>query len=98
MMVGMRLMRSEAGDQLKDRIMEIVAKGEVLVGTIGTLAAALEVTATDLRSGLRELLEAERIAVHSGPPGQIVIRLERRRQSLPPLQERRRLAPDVWIF
>jgi hypothetical protein len=77
----------------------MVADGEVLVGTIATLSIALQVPEAELRAALRELLEAQRIAVHTGAAGQIVIREERRmRQSLPRLVDRRRPAPDVWIL
>jgi hypothetical protein len=82
-----------------DAILEAVADGAVLVGTVGTLTHALGVTAAELRLGLRELLEANRIAVYAGPHGQLTIREERRkRQALAPVAERRRPAPDLWIF
>jgi hypothetical protein len=77
----------------------MIADGQVLVGTIGTLSAALGVSGTELRNGLRCLLEAERIAIQAGPTGQLLIRCERRkRPSLPPLVERRRPARDLWIL
>jgi len=78
--------------------MSLLADGTVLVGTLSTLAESLGTTASDLRSGLRELLENGQIAIHAGPYGQLAIRLERRaRQSAIPLIERRRLTPDVWV-
>jgi len=77
----------------------MVAGGQVLVGTIATLSAALCASGTELRAGLRGLLESERIAVHTGLSGQLMIRLERRkRRSLPPLVERRRPAAYLWIL
>ena len=81
--------------------METVADGTVLLGTIATLSHALGVTVTDLRSSLRELLEASKIAVSTEARGQVTIRLERRGAgslpALPPATERRRPTRDVWV-
>jgi hypothetical protein len=98
-MTDARVTRPEPSTGLETMLLELVAGGQILVGTIATLSAALGVSGTDLRTSLRGLLEAERIAVHTGPTGQLMIRLERRtRRSLPPLVERRRPAPDFWVL
>ena len=85
---------------VQEAILDRVADGAVLVGTLGTLAHGLGVSVSDLRSGLRALLEVERIAISTQPRGQLTIRLERRRlrvlPSFSPPAERRRLVRDVW--
>jgi hypothetical protein len=87
---------------VQDAILDRVADGTVLVGTLGALARGLGVSASDLRSGLRGLVEGERVAVTTEPRGQLTIRLERRKlrvpPSFPPVAERRRLILDDWIL
>lgn len=95
----MHMTHSEPNVDVESRILETVADGQILVGTIATLSAALGVSGAELRSGLRGLLESERIAVRTGPDRQLMVCLERRkRQSLPPLVDRRRPGPDFWIL
>jgi hypothetical protein len=62
-----------------DALVSVVSDGTVLLGTIDTLARAMGVSVADLRSGVRELLEAELITVNLEPRRQISIRLDRRR-------------------
>jgi hypothetical protein len=82
-------------------IMDAIADGTVLVGSMATLARGLGVKVTDLRSTLRELLGARKIAVTTETRGQLTVRLERRRAeplpNLPRAIERRRPRADVWI-
>jgi hypothetical protein len=70
---------AEVCTRLDEAILAIVADGTVLVGTVDTLARALSVTVTELRSALRELLESEHVTVQMEPRGQLSIRLDRRR-------------------
>jgi hypothetical protein len=83
-------------------IVDAIADGTVLIGTLATLSQALGVKVADLRSALRELLEARTIAVSAEARGQLTIRLERRRSEprpgLSPAIERRRPKADVWIM
>jgi hypothetical protein len=85
----------------QDLIVDVIADGTVLVGTLLTLSQSLGVKVADLRTALRELLEARTIAVSTEARGQLTIRLERRRgkphPDLPPAVERRRPAADNWI-
>jgi hypothetical protein len=82
-------------------IMDAIADGTVLVGSMATLARGLGVKVTDLRSTLRELLGARKIAVTTEMHGQLTVRLERRRAeplpNLPRATERRRPGADAWI-
>lgn len=90
---------SGASQAAQNAVLDLVADGMPLVGTINNLACSLGLTVKDLRLALRELLEAERIAVYAAPHGQMTIRLERRAfRSPPPLAERRRPRRDIWIF
>jgi DNA-binding CsgD family transcriptional regulator len=82
-------------------ILGALVQGTILVGTVDTLAQSLEVSVSELRSDLRDLLEAERIAVHGAPLGRLTIRLERRASralpALPPAIERRRSMPTSGL-
>ena len=93
---------SEADAAVQETILDLVTDGTVLVGTLRTLADGLGVSTSGLRSGLRALLEAGRIAVHTQPGGQLTVRLERRRSSapppLPPDPDRRRPRADIWVL
>jgi DNA-binding CsgD family transcriptional regulator len=84
---------------LQCAMLRALAGGGTLVGTIGTLARSHRVGASDLRAGLRELLEVQLVAVYSDARGQLVVRLERRISlALPPLPldiERRRHGPTI---
>jgi hypothetical protein len=77
-------------------ILEAVADGAVLMGTLSSLARALGTTVAEFRSGLRELLEEERIAVRTEPRGQLTIRQERRHRSVAPAVERRSPDTEHW--
>jgi hypothetical protein len=92
----------EAAHRIEGRILETLADGTVLVGTMSTLSHALGVRRVDLRAVLRSLLQARKIAIATEARGQLTIRLERRvNDSLPPRPpaiERRRPRADVWIL
>ncbi len=92
---------SGTGDRAQDAILNAVADGTVVVGTMRTLTRAWGVSTTALRSGIRELLEADRIAVQSGLHGQLTIRLGTRASRplavLPPASPIRRDVPEIWI-
>ena len=83
-------------------LLRALAGGATLAGTLRTLARSLHVSVTDLRAGLRGLLEVELIAVDSESGGRLVVRLERRvsRALPPPLPavERRRPRPDIRLL
>jgi hypothetical protein len=91
----------DARQETEALIVDAIADGTVLIGTPATLSQALGVKVVDLRSALRELLEARTIAVSAEARGQLTIRLERRRREprpdLSPANERRRPRADVWI-
>jgi hypothetical protein len=99
---ALRLRLILVSSALQCDVLKALAGGETLVGTVRTLARSLQVSATDLRAGLRGLLEVQLIAVHSSAHGQqLVVRLERRVAStlpLPPAIERRRPGPHVLPF
>ena len=80
------------------RILEAVASGAVLLGTLDELARQLGVRTDDLRIALRELQWVNWIVVHVQAAGRLAIRLERRaperRQPIP--VERRGVQPPVW--
>jgi hypothetical protein len=88
--------------QTEDLIMDLIADGTVLIGTLVTLSQSLGVKVVDLRIALRELLEARTIAVSTEARGQLTIRLERRRAEprpdFSPAIERRRPKADTWIM
>ena len=88
--------------QTEALILDAIADGTVLIGTLVTLSQGLGVKVVDLRSALRELLEARTIAVSAEARGQLTIRLERRRDEprpdLSPAIERRHPKADVWIM
>ena len=88
--------------QTESLILGAVADGTVLVGTVETLAHSLNVRGAELRSILRGLLEAEKIAVTAEVRGQLTIRRERRRAdalpNLPPSPERRRSASNLRLI
>jgi DNA-binding CsgD family transcriptional regulator len=96
--LGLVRLPSAAQREILSRLVE----STILVGSIETLGHTLAVSMADLRTALCELLETERIAVHSAPGGQLTIRLERRASralpALPPAIERRRASPDIWIL
>lgn len=83
-------------------ILDAIADGTVLVGTMTSLSHALGIKITELRSILRELLEAGAVAISTEARGQLTIRLERRRpetlQDRRAAPERRRPKPDVWML
>jgi hypothetical protein len=58
----------------REMILDLIANHDIVVGAIDTLAYALGVTVTDLRSALRELLEGGQIRVEMAPGGQVSIR------------------------
>jgi len=87
---------AHGGRDVRDAILSAVADGTVLRGTAATLAFSLGAPVADFRSGLRELLEAERIVVTAEPHGQLTIRLEQRGlRSSPPRIVRHRPQSDI---
>ena len=102
MMTSTQAARINPCQDILEHLMEIVQDGTVLVGTPSSLAHALNVTVSDMRNALRELLESGKIAVGAETHGQITVRLERRNMQmlapLPPALERRRPESDIWIL
>jgi hypothetical protein len=92
---------SKGAEDAQGAILSAVADGTVIVGTMRTLTRAWGVSTTALRSGLRELLEGDRIAVQAGSRGQLTIRLgshaPRPLAALPPASPARRDVPKLWI-
>jgi len=81
------------------RIVEAVADGTVLVGTLDRLARRFDLAPDDLRACLRQLVRVGWVAVHTEPFGRLTIRLERRTEqpeSAPVTRELRRGVPDAW--
>ena len=83
-------------------LLTALAGNATLAGTLRTLARSLHVSVTDLRAGLRGLLEVELIAVHSESSGRLVVRLERRvshgLSPFPSASERRRPRRDIRLL
>jgi hypothetical protein len=93
--------RSASAEVAQGAILNAVADGTVIVGTMRTLTRAWGVSTTALRSGLRDLLEDDRIAVQAGPHGQLMIRVSshasRPLAALPPASPSHRDIPKLWI-
>jgi hypothetical protein len=64
--------------RVRGAVLDAVSADLVLVGTVRSLARGFGVTVWDLRSCLRELLDAGWIVVQLAPGGRLTIRLERR--------------------
>src|SRR5215208_4361927 len=81
------------------RIVEAVADGTALVGTLDRLARRFDLAPEDLRGCLRQLVRVGWVAVQAEPFGRLTIRLARRTEqpeSAPVTTERRRGVPDAW--
>ena len=80
------------------RILEAVAYGEVLTGTLDRLGQEFELAPDELGVCLRELVRASWIAVQTQPFGRLSIRLERRsHKARPPVTgERRGSMRNAW--
>jgi hypothetical protein len=93
--------RLEACRRVKGELLDKVAHGSVVVGTVDALCHQFGVTITELRSVLRELLEERLLAVTAEPSERLIIREERRAVDVappvPPRLERRKLKADIWI-
>jgi DNA-binding IclR family transcriptional regulator len=79
------------------RILEGLATGAVLTGTLDDLGRQLDLNPDDLRRCLRELVEAGWVVVQTLPFGHLAVRIERR--TLGPRRvsrDRRRAMPDAW--
>ena len=84
---------------MQARILEALATGAVLAGTLDDLAQQFSLPPEDLRRCLRELVRAHWVAVQVLPFGHLRVRIERR--SLGPrrvARERRRATPDAWSW
>jgi DNA-binding transcriptional regulator PaaX len=79
-------------------ILEALAYGDVLTGTLDHLGRRFGLAPAELRACLRQLASAGWIAVQTEPFGRLTIRLERRSHRAPPPMsgERRRPVPDAW--
>jgi hypothetical protein len=80
------------------RILEALAAGEVLTGTLDGLSQHLALTPDELRGCLREMVRRGWVAVQTQPFSLLTVRLERRSHRAPPpvTGERRRPVPNVW--
>jgi len=72
-----------ASDALCARVLDRIADGTILIGTVSVLAKAFGVTGSNLRACLRELLQDRKIAVSAEALGHITIRPERRAAGSP---------------
>src|SRR6185436_13675700 len=75
LLAALRLRLILVPSTLQCDLLRALAGGATLAGTLRTLARSLHVTMTDLRAGLRGLLEVELIAVHSEASDRVVVRL-----------------------
>lgn len=80
------------------RILESVADGRVLHGTMHELAAQLRVDVADVGTALSELQRVGWVVAYVERPGRLAVRLERRTgpRQVPPMVERRHSRPAVW--
>ena len=81
------------------QLMEALAEGKVLSGTLERLGGQFAMPPNELRACLRELAHAGWIAVQTQPFGLVTVRLERRSgQRRPVAVERRRGRHDAWYL
>jgi hypothetical protein len=80
------------------RILEALAGGDVLTGTLERLGRRFELAPDDLRTGLRELVRAGWVVVQTQPFGRLTVRIERRSHlaAPPPTGDRRGPRADAW--
>ena len=79
------------------RILEELATGLALTGTLDDLGQQFGLPPDDLRLCLRELVQAGWVAVRTLPDGRLTARIERRTLGLRPVaRDRRRATPDAW--
>ncbi len=93
--------RDPAVVRAEGRLLDAVASGLVLEGTLAELAQTLGVHAAPLRMALRELCSVGWVAARTHPANRLTVRLERRlagqqRPSVP--FERRRGSQDAWTL
>lgn len=82
------------------RVLDVVAGGLVLEGTIAEVARQLGAPAGTLRVALRELRRVGWVAVQTTPPDRVTVRPERRlpdRQAHIPI-DRRQSSEDAWAL
>jgi len=82
------------------RVLDVVAGGLVLVGTLAGVAGQIGVDAAALRVALRELRGAGWVAVSTQPADRLTVRLERRvaGHEEPVRIDRRRHPEDAWAL
>src|SRR6266545_7937239 len=96
-MVGLHAHRATAFLAAQARILEALATGAVLTGTLDDLGQEFGLSPDDLRLCLRELVQARWVAVQTLPFGHLTARIERRTLGLRPVaRDRRRATPDAW--
>jgi DNA-binding transcriptional regulator PaaX len=84
---------------LQGRILDAVAGGVVLLGSLSEVADRVGASAEQLREALRELRGVGWIAVQLQPGGRLVVRLERRSQRSPRrIPRERRSHRDAWAL
>ena len=83
---------------LQGHILDEVAHGVVLLGTLHELADQLGSSVQPLCEALRELRAVGWVAVYLTPDGRLSVRLERRRHTAwePVPRERRQPRPAAW--
>src|SRR5262245_31278039 len=82
------------------RVLDVVAGGSVLEGTLRQLARLLDVKTGALRRALRELRSVGWVAARTYPADRVIVRLERRtpgRHQRVPV-ERRQRSQDAWTL
>lgn len=81
------------------QLMEALAEGQVLNGTLEHLGGQFAMPPSEFRACLRELARAGWIVVQTQPFGLLTVRLERRSGELRPVPvERRRGASEAWYL
>jgi DNA-binding IclR family transcriptional regulator len=79
------------------RLLDMVAAGDPVEGTLEELALAVGLPAAAVRRCLREMVQAGWIAVQAQPFERLTLRLELRTLGQRPVaRDRRRGEPDAW--
>ena len=89
--VEVGLLRAQA------RILDALATGAVLTGTLDDLGQQFGLPAHDLRTCVCELVRVQWIAAQTHPDGRVTIRIERRSLGPRPVaSDRRSATADAW--